>query len=421
MELLERRIQAAQNGDSHAFALLMEQYHARVFAVALVQLGNYHHAEDATQEAFVEAYLRLHQLQTPSAFGAWLRKIVMGKCVRAIRGGKSVAAPVSLDELLFTASGAFDPQTVLLQHDTRRTLEREIAGLSEQEREAFLLFAIGGYTYAEIAEQMALPLTLVKKRIYTARQQLRGNEQLAALRPLSTTAFAAKVNAKVQKRQHEQRKEFMSTQTSQIGSQSVSLLGPGPECKTAVLNLYAFYRYELLLSHHYADSLTPPPSVTPETWYSGAWVNQHGVINGLHSQTHDEAVGGEHAFWEWPNLQAYLIQLNGWPAGFACVASPPNATRGVDYRLQELFVINKARRIGVASAAMRLLFDQLPGKWELAYDPKREPAANFWRKFLPDYTAGDFTEEMIGMGDCPDWPGYVFTKGPRPTHPIKVR
>jgi predicted acetyltransferase len=164
----------------------------------------------------------------------------------------------------------------------------------------------------------------------------------------------------------------------------------------------------------------PPETVTSDTWTCGAWVNQYGVINGLHSTTHDEAVQGEDAFWERPNLQAYLIRLNGWPAGFACVASPPNATKGIDYRLQEFFVINKARRRGVATA-VRMLFDRLPGRWELAYQPNNAPAVAFWKKFIPAYTDGDFTEEMIGMGWCADMPGYVFTKGPRPAHPIKVR
>ena len=150
-------------------------------------------------------------------------------------------------------------------------------------------------------------------------------------------------------------------------------------------------------------------------------MNQFGVINGLESTTHDESVQGEDVFWQWPNLQAYLIRLNGWPAGFAFVASPPNATRGVDYRLQEFFILNKARGRGVATAAARLLFDRLPGRWELAYTPENLPAASFWRTFIPTYTEGDFTEEMIGMGDTPDTPRLPLHQRPPPPHPITVR
>lgn len=414
---MKHLIYAAQNGDAHAWTQLMRLFQDRAFSVALAQLGDYHQAQDAVQEAFVEAYLRIGQLHTPGAFGAWLRKIVLGKCVRVVRGGKSVPARVSFDLLADIASPLADPQAALIEQSIRQMLRQAIALLSEEERETFLLFAVGGYRYAEIAEFMNLPLALVKKRIYTARQRLRAGPELATLRPSQHFVFEQMTQRVQEKARLRKEKQMIN----QAGSYTVSLLGPGPENKTVIKNLYAFYRYELLMNLHYDEQITPPASVSEETWKSGAWVNQYGVINGLHSTTHDEAVHGEDAFWEWPNLQAYLIQLNGWPAGFACVASPPNATKGVDYRLQEFFVLNKARRLGVGTQAARLLFDRLPGRWELAYDKARPAAVAFWRKFLPEYTNGDFNDEMIGMGDEPDWPGYVFTKGLRPVHPIQVR
>ena len=98
-----------------------------------------------------------------------------------------------------------------------------------------------------------------------------------------------------------------------------------------IKNLYAFYRYEMLPFN--AGEPLSPDAEGEDTWKSGAWVNQHGVINGLQSCTHDEAVAGEDCFWERPHLSAFLITLNGWPAGIAMVAAPPNATPGVNYRL----------------------------------------------------------------------------------------
>lgn len=416
---MQHLIHAAQNGDQKAFECLVTRFQDRVFALALAQLGNYHQAEDAVQEAFVEAYLRLGQLQSPAAFPAWLHKIVLGKCVRVLRTGKSVPAPVPLYALMDTASSDPDPEAALLEQAAREALRNAIFLLSEQEREAFVLFAVGGYRYKEIAQAMDIPVSLVRKRIYTARQRLRSGEELAFLRPSQRPAFSQHITRQVSERML-QRKEAQMPETV-ITPQRVDLMGPGTECKAAVKNLYTFYRYELLMQHDYEGNITPPPDVTEKTWYSGAWVNQQGVINGLHSATHDEAVAGEDAFWEWPNLQAYIICLNGWPAGFACIASPPNATRGVDYRLQEFFILNKARRRGVGTEAARLLFDRLPGRWELSYNPENLPGAAFWQKFIPRYTNGDFTEEMIGMGQFPDMPGYVFTKGARPQHPITVR
>lgn len=418
---MEDLIIAAQKGDRTAFERLMERFQNRVFAIALTQLRDYHQAQDAVQETFVEAYLRLGQLQSPASFPTWLHKIALGKSIRTFRSGKSIVAPISWETLMEMTSSSPDPQEVILERSARETLQRAIENLSEQEQEAFLLHVVGGYTYAEIMQLMELPLSLVKKRIYTARQRLRNGDELKELRPSLQSGLPQKVMKRTILRERAMEKMKMATKNTD--EYTVDLIGPGIESKTAVKNLYVYYRYELLTHslNQYDGLITPPANVSDETWQAGAWVNQAGVINGLHSLTHEETVRGEDGFWEAPNLQAFLIRLNGWPAGFACVASPPNATKGVDYRLQEFFILNKARQLGVGSRAARLLFDRLPGKWELAYDPTNTAATAFWRKFIPEYTEGNFNEEMIGMGIAIDLPGYVFTKGPRPPHPIVVR
>ncbi len=420
---MEKLINAARRGDPNAFEELMKRFYHRAFAVALTQLNNYHQAEDAVQDAFVEVYLQLEQLQTAAAFPSWLHKIVLGKCVRSVRGGKSVVAPVSLDTLTDVATAMCNPEALLLERSAQETLQKALCLLPDEEREAFLLFTVGGYRYAEIGQLMALSLPLVKKRIYTARQQLRSGKEMADFRPPQPSLPQNRVSAQIIKRAQAQTQlRKVKAMEKQKGPHVIDLMGPDSVYKTVIRNLFIFYRYEMLLSNHYETALSPPVGVTDESWRSGAWPNAHGVINGLHSQTHDESVNGMDVFWEWPNMQAYLILLNGWPAGFAFVASPPNATRGVDYRLQEFFVLNKARRLGVGTRAARMLFDRLPGRWELSYDPENLPAVAFWRKLITDYTNGHFTEEMIGMGTGnPDLPGYVFTKGARPTHPITVR
>src|SRR5690349_15581083 len=131
---MEDLIRDAQKGDRRAFERLLQRFQDRAFAVALAQLGNYHQAEDAVQEAFVESYLRLNQLQSPLAFPSWLHKIVLGKCVRAIRTGKSVPAPFSLDSLADLKSSIPTPEAALLEQSARDALRNAVRLLSEQER-----------------------------------------------------------------------------------------------------------------------------------------------------------------------------------------------------------------------------------------------------------------------------------------------
>ncbi|MBC8140950.1 MAG: GNAT family N-acetyltransferase [Armatimonadetes bacterium] len=410
MKDFEQWVIRARDGDEKAYEELVRAFQDKAFAVALTHLGNRYQAEDAVQEAFIEGYGRISQLSVPAAFPAWLQKIVRGKCVRQLRTGKSVPKTYSMDEAATLSSRETDPEKIALDAVMRQTLREAIATLEDEERHALLLRSIGGFDYAEIAEMMNLSLAVVKKRLHTARTRLRSSEVLQELRLSPRPGdFAAQVREKATHRFIKQQ-EREQMETKLVKETRVELRGSGQEIKIPVKNLYAFYRYEMLLFND--GEPAPPEEETDETWKCGTWVNQSGVINGLGSRTHDEAVAGEDAFWERPNLQAFLIALNGWPAGFAMVAAPPNATPGVDYRLQELFVLNKARRRGVATEAVRQLFARLPGKWELWTDPRNIAATDFWRKTVPVVSGGNFAHEMIYAGGEADMPGYVFTTAP---------
>src|ERR1044071_8638549 len=78
-------VRAAQAGDDLAFAELVRAYQDIAVAYASALLGDYHLAEDAAQEAFVEAYRALPALREPLAFPAWFRRIVFKHCDRLTR------------------------------------------------------------------------------------------------------------------------------------------------------------------------------------------------------------------------------------------------------------------------------------------------------------------------------------------------
>ena len=76
---------AAQTGDDLAFAELVRSYQDIAVAYAAAILRNYHLAEDAVQEAFVEAYRELAAPREPAAFAAWFRTIIFKHCDRMMR------------------------------------------------------------------------------------------------------------------------------------------------------------------------------------------------------------------------------------------------------------------------------------------------------------------------------------------------
>jgi len=167
------------------------------------------------------------------------------------------------------------------------------------------------------------------------------------------------------------------------------------EHRGVIKNLAVFYRYELM------PFLAGGP---------GGHVNRFGVIGAAGDRSHEASSQGDDVWWDKSGvLFAFLIRVDGDPAGFALVATPPHATRGVQQRLCDFFVLNRFRRRGVGKAAALQIFDRLRGTWELGWVAGNTPAAHFWRSVVSDHTGGRFEDIQVGMGpDEPSVPGLRF-------------
>src|SRR5665811_1204400 len=84
-----RLVIRAKAGDVDAFTDLVKRYQAMALGYAYTNLGDFHLAEDAVQQAFIAAYKSLSRLEQPERFGAWLRGIVRFECLRILRSRKS--------------------------------------------------------------------------------------------------------------------------------------------------------------------------------------------------------------------------------------------------------------------------------------------------------------------------------------------
>src|SRR5579859_7146779 len=94
MESLDSLIRAAQQGDSEAFNCIVERFQDMACASAYAMCGNRQIAEDAAQEAFLEAYLTLEKLREPAAFSRWFRSIIFKQVDRQTRGKRLASSPL---------------------------------------------------------------------------------------------------------------------------------------------------------------------------------------------------------------------------------------------------------------------------------------------------------------------------------------
>jgi RNA polymerase sigma factor (sigma-70 family) len=189
---------AARAEKKDAFGAIVRRFQDFAFACAYAVLGDFHLAEDAAQEAFLAAWRNLDQLREPAAFPGWLKRIVLSQCSRLTRGKQ--LATVVLETIAELPSNGADPSATYEETERRARVLAAIRELPEHERMATLLYYIGDYAQNEIAAFLEVPITTIKKRLFSARRKLRERmldemvrETLQELRPSRDEQFAETV------------------------------------------------------------------------------------------------------------------------------------------------------------------------------------------------------------------------------------
>lgn len=170
MDDLSEIIGRAQGGDTLAFNSLVRRFSGFAHERAVAWLGDHHRAEEVVQEAFLEAALKLHQLQSPHAFTSWFKRILLKHCDRVTR---RKAVPLSpLTEALDLPDRAPGASDIVLSDQRRTLVYTALTVLTADQRELIYAVYWDDEPQKELSARLGLPLTTVKKRLYTARQRL---------------------------------------------------------------------------------------------------------------------------------------------------------------------------------------------------------------------------------------------------------
>ena len=186
-------IQSSRKGDLDAFNTLVQVYQRQVYNLCLRMLGSAV-AEDAAQEAFINAYRRLSSFRGGN-FRAWLLRIASNICCDELRRHRSRPA-ASLDAALEAGSPAdvpsdlAGPEEEALRGELGRHLQQGLATLPAERRLVIILRDVHGLSYEELTETMGCSLGTVKSRIARGRARMR--EYLMARRELLPRQFRHK-------------------------------------------------------------------------------------------------------------------------------------------------------------------------------------------------------------------------------------
>jgi RNA polymerase sigma factor (sigma-70 family) len=159
----------ARGGDRDAFSELAARSIGRLTGVARMILRDEYAAQDAVQEAFIEAWRSLPGLREPDRFEAWLRRLLVRSCFKGVRRNQRIEAA----EIRLTP--AHEPATAGLERnvDLHDQLERGLARLSIDQRTVVVLVHYLDLPLADAAQAMGIPLGTTKSRLNRATQALR--------------------------------------------------------------------------------------------------------------------------------------------------------------------------------------------------------------------------------------------------------
>ena len=166
-------IRQTLSGDTDAFGRLIRRHQGAVQGLAYGVMGSFEDAQDVAQEAFVRAYLKLHQLRHPERLSAWLRQLTLNGCRSWMRKRRETA-PFEDVESVLCHPGA-SPAEALERAETRRLVRCALGRLTEKNRLVIALRYLGDLSYRDIARFLDVPLRTVEGRMHRARQQLKGH------------------------------------------------------------------------------------------------------------------------------------------------------------------------------------------------------------------------------------------------------
>ena len=157
-------------GDDRAFSELVLRHEKVVLGTTMKVTGNTYSAQDASQDAFISAWIKLNTLSDPGKFRPWICRIARNSARNLVDHYRATAADISLDTSLLVEDEIPD---AALDNIEKGELREMVRSLDEKIREAVVLHYFEGYSVSEIAERLGQPVGTVKWRLSEGRKILR--------------------------------------------------------------------------------------------------------------------------------------------------------------------------------------------------------------------------------------------------------
>ncbi len=168
--LTHQLIQDCRANNRRAQVKLYNKYCEGMFIVAHRFLRDSFEAEDAMQEAFIKAFLKLHQFEGEVTFGAWLKRIVINKCIDKLKAKRMEL--VALNEQTLEVVEDDDNSWQIEDGIGIDTVVKTIENLPEKYKYPLMLFLIEGYDHQEISEILNISGVASRTLVHRGKKKL---------------------------------------------------------------------------------------------------------------------------------------------------------------------------------------------------------------------------------------------------------
>ncbi|NLD46589.1 MAG: sigma-70 family RNA polymerase sigma factor [Clostridiaceae bacterium] len=167
MELVRRCI----DGDNDAFSELVTRYKKLVYNVVYNMINNKDDVYDITQEVFIRIYKSLDRYNPEYKFSTWTVRIATNYCLDVLRKKKVDSIPI--DDAIGVSSSVDTPESCFIKKERKQRVNDELSKLPEKYRTPLILFHKNDLSYEEMSRVLNEPMSIIKNRLYRARQMLR--------------------------------------------------------------------------------------------------------------------------------------------------------------------------------------------------------------------------------------------------------
>ncbi len=179
-------IQRVLAGDDDAFSVLVKKYQKQVHALAWRKIGDFHIAEEITQDTFLKAYKKLATLKEPQRFDSWLYVIAANRCSSWLRKKRVWTQPLEqleetddeqLPKEMYSEFVAAENERTTAEAQ-RDVVKKLLAKLQDSERTIMTLHYFGEMTCTEIGAFLGVSKNTIKSRLRRAQQRLKKEEPM---------------------------------------------------------------------------------------------------------------------------------------------------------------------------------------------------------------------------------------------------